>query len=279
MALTFASKGAHLFLWDLRQELLVQVEKEIQIKYPSVDVRCYVCDVSKRAMVSQVANEVKGVIATTQGPSATLDVLVNNAGVVIGKRLLDLTEEEVRRTMDVNILAHFWTVQEFLPAMLSRNHGHIITIASTMGLVGSAGLTDYCSSKFAAVGFGEALRMEIMRAGKSGVWTTVICPNAISTGMFDGISPRLQWLVPFLKEQEVADAVVSAAETGRTVRILPFAINLIYPITRLFPIALRDVLLSFVGATHAMDTFKGRGVDWSMKTTNTAGLVVSSGKS
>jgi all-trans-retinol dehydrogenase (NAD+) len=145
----------------------------------------------------------------------------------------------------VNTFAHFWTIQEFLPMMLKQNQGHIITIASTMGLVGSAGLSDYCASKHAVVGMTEALRMglfypsccccscpycscsssslsELHRLGKKGVWTSLICPNAINTGMFEGISVRLAWLVPFLSEEEVANAVIRASQTGQTGKTPPF---------------------------------------------------------
>ena len=59
----------------------------------------------------------------------------------------------------INTLAHFWTVKAFLPAMLRRGgDGHIVTLASVAGLIGSARLTDYSASKFAAVGFHEALQ-------------------------------------------------------------------------------------------------------------------------
>jgi short-subunit dehydrogenase len=75
----------------------------------------------------------------------------------------------------------------FLPAIMEKNHGHIVTIASMAGLFGNAGLCDYCASKFAAVGFDESLRNEILRLGKDGVKTTVVCPYYINTGMFQGI--------------------------------------------------------------------------------------------
>ena len=74
--------------------------------------------------------------------------------------------------------------------MLEQNHGHIVTIASSAGLAGIAGLADYCSSKFAAVGFTESLQMELVSMKKSGVHTTVICPYIINTGMFDGAKSR-----------------------------------------------------------------------------------------
>ena len=57
------------------------------------------------------------------------------------------------------------TVKAFLPAMLEKNHGHLVTIASSAGLFGNAGLADYCASKFAAVGFDESVRSEIAVKG------------------------------------------------------------------------------------------------------------------
>ena len=74
--------------------------------------------------------------------------------------------------------------------MLERNHGHVVSIASSAGLAGIAGLTDYCSSKFAAVGFNESLQMELSLLKKTGVITTVVCPYLINTGMFHGAKSR-----------------------------------------------------------------------------------------
>ncbi len=71
--------------------------------------------------------------------------------------------------------------------MLEKNHGHLVTIASSAGLFGVAGLGDYCASKYAAVGFEESLRNELVRLNKTGVYTTVVCPYFINTGMFDGV--------------------------------------------------------------------------------------------
>ena len=59
----------------------------------------------------------------------------------------------ITKTLEVNTISHSWTVKAFLPSMLKRNFGHIVTLASAAGLVGVSGLADYCSSKFGAVGF------------------------------------------------------------------------------------------------------------------------------
>lgn len=78
--------------------------------------------------------------------------------------------------------------------MLELDHGHIVSIASMAGHVGIPKLVDYCASKFAAVGFDEALRLELEDLGAMGVHTTCICPFFIqATGMFEDVNSR--WVV------------------------------------------------------------------------------------
>jgi len=72
--------------------------------------------------------------------------------------------------------------------MLEKNHGHIISLASTAGLFGNPNMADYCASKFGAVGFMEALRAELLHLNATGVKTTTVCPYYITTGMFAGTS-------------------------------------------------------------------------------------------
>lgn len=73
--------------------------------------------------------------------------MVNNAGVVKGKLLLDLDEADIRNTFNVNTLAQFWVVQEFLPAMLRARKGHIVNMSSVLGLIACAqmGQAKHCS--------------------------------------------------------------------------------------------------------------------------------------
>ena len=85
---------------------------------------------------------------------------------------------------------YFKTTKAFLPAMLSKKRGHIVSIASSAGLVGVNTLADYCASKFAAVGFMESLSLEFDTL-EAGINTTVVCPYFINTGMFDGVKTRL----------------------------------------------------------------------------------------
>lgn len=103
--------------------------------------------------------------------------------------------------------------------MIEKDHGHIVTIASLAGHVGISKLVDYCSSKFAAVGFDEGLRLELECLGIQGVHTTVICPYFIeSTGMFEDVSSR--W-VPILKSERVADRIITAIRRNEKCAIVP----------------------------------------------------------
>ena len=85
----------------------------------------------------------------------------------------------------------FQTIREFLPNMLQRKHGHIVSIASIAGSTGLAGTVDHCSSKLAAVGFMESLRRELLSAGVTGIQFTTVCPSLITTGLFHGVRFRL----------------------------------------------------------------------------------------
>ncbi|KAI8125711.1 Short-chain dehydrogenase/reductase family 16C member 6 [Lucilia cuprina] len=120
-----------------------------------------------------------------------VSLLINNAGVVSGLHLLDTPDHLIERSFNVNVMAHFWTTKAFLPKMIENQRGHIATIASLAGHVGITKLVDYCASKFAAVGFDEALRLELEVLGHTNIQTTCVCPFFIQqTGMFDDVNAR-----------------------------------------------------------------------------------------
>jgi len=184
---------------------------------------------------------------------------VNNAGVVSGKTFLEVSDKMAELTMDVNILAHFWTVKAFLPDMIRENKGHIVTIASAAGIVGVHGLADYCASKFAAFGFDESIRMELRKLGKKGVKTTCICPYFINTGMFAGCKTKFPLLLPVMDENYVADKIIEAVREDREFVGLPRFVHYMNFLARaLFPTSIFDLLSEHLGTSDAMDDFIGR---------------------
>ncbi len=248
MALHMARKGGSIIGWDYDRRALDKVLFELKLA-GGRPAQGYICDVSDHAAVSATAEKVK----QNGGP---IDILINNAGVVSGKRFLECSTEEIQRTMGVNTMALFWTARAFLPDMIARNAGHMVTVASAAGLVGVASLADYCASKFAAVGFDESMRAELQQTAP-GVCTTIICPYYISTGMFDGVRTRFPWLLPILDRNHAVRRMVDAIE-GRRQRLIMPPLVFTIPLLRLLPVKVFDWTANFLGVNVSMADFKGR---------------------
>ena len=186
-----------------------------------------------------------------------MDVLILNAGVINGKVLEELTEQEIRKTFDVNVLGLYWATKAFLPTMKQRRSGHIVTIASAAGLLGVVRQVDYCATKHAAVGFAESLRVELHRYAPD-LRTTLVCPYYINTGMFDGVKSKVGWLLPILEEQDVADKVISAVERDKPELFMPWSVATL-PFLRGLPSKLFDRAMDFLGVHASMDEFHGAG--------------------
>jgi all-trans-retinol dehydrogenase (NAD+) len=247
MALDFAERGSRVVLWDRNEGALAGVAEEAAGK--GRVIRTMICDVSDRESVYRQAE----ILDKEMGPP---DILINNAGIVSGKPMLETPDDLIEKTMRVNVLALFWTAKAFLPAMIRRGSGHLVTISSAAGLIGVRGLADYCASKFAAYGFDESIRMELRRL-KSGVRTTVVCPFFINTGMFNGVKTRFPLLLPILDSSYAAGTIVRAVLKNKERLIMPRFVAALF-ILRLFPLRLFDLFSDFFGINHAMDEFKGR---------------------
>lgn len=247
MAFRIAAEGGNLILWDVDRQGLVATEVELGSR--GTRVWSFACDLSDRRAVATSATR-------TLADCGRVDVLINNAGVVSGKTLLAASEQEIQRTFDVNALALFWTTRAFLPAMLERNAGHIVTIASAAGIVGTSKLVDYCASKHAAVGFDESLRLELKRQ-RSKVRTTVVCPFYISTGMFEGVRTRFSFLLPILEPDYAVERIVGAIRRNKRRVIMP---RLVYTtwLARLLPVPVFDAIMELLGVNKSMDAFVGR---------------------
>lgn len=248
MALRLAEEGADLILWDVDRAGLEAVREEVAGRGGRVAV--YACDLTDRAAIQATARRV----LDEHGPVHTL---INNAGIVSGKPLLDIPDEAIDRTFAVNTLALFWMTRAFLPGMIEQGGGHVVTIASAGGLVGTARMTDYCASKAAAVAFDESLRLECKRLGLP-IHTTVVCPFYIDTGMFAGVRTRFPRLLPILEPAYVVGRILRAIRKKKRRLILPRFVYVVFP-SRLLPVDAFDRVLSFFGINHSMDEFTGRG--------------------
>ena len=245
MAMEAALRGAEVIIWDLSTDGAEAVRDEIIAA--GGKAKAFTVNVGDQQAVADAAVQV-----------GRVDVVINNAGIVTGAKLLEATEAQIRRTFEVNTLALYWVTRAFLGGMIERESGAVVTIASAAGLVGVARQTDYSASKFAAFGFTESLRNELRTDGHS-VGTLVVCPYYIDTGMFDGVRTKFPRLLPILKEATVATRVIDSIEHGREQLIMP-RLARVMPLTRVFPVRGFDRLMDFFGINHTMDHFVGRTV-------------------
>lgn len=250
MAQKAAARGANVIMWDIDMPGLESLSDQLQ-RWGYKATSYHQCDLSDREEIRDTARRV----LAEQG---TVDVLINNAGVVSGKPLTELSDEAIERTFSINTLSLFRTTRAFLPAMMAQNSGHIVTIASAGGLIGVPRMTDYSSSKFAAIGFDDSLRVELKRLGYKGIRTTVVCPYYINTGMFHGVKTRFPWLLPIMEPDDAANKIISAIEKNKQRLIMPSLALVTYP-GRLLPLSLFDRIADFVGINNSMDDFIGHG--------------------
>lgn len=224
IALRLCKLGVHVVIWDINQ---AGIDETVELlRAHGGTCIGYKVDISKKEEVYRAGNAIRR-------DAGDITLLINNAGVVSGRALLDTPDHLIERSFNVNVLAHFWTVKAFLPAMLQKDHGHIVTIASLAGHVGMSKLVDYCSSKFAAVGFDEAIRLELENLGSQDVLTTCICPFFIqSTGMFDDVDSR--W-VPTLTSENVADRIIIAIQKKEKLVVMPGYLQFMLCIKWIFP--------------------------------------------
>ena len=243
LALKFAKRGAKVILWDVNKDGMAAVQKEITDA--GGDCATYFVDVSDRALVYATAKAV-----------GDIQILINNAGIVTGKTLLECPDELMEKTVQVNTISHFWTIKAFLPAMLKANNGHIVTVASAAGLYGVAGLVDYCASKFGAVGTAEALYMELKKQ-KTKVMSTHVCPYYINTGMFDGVKTKYPAILPILEPDWVAERMVTGILRGEEWIVAP-AISWIMLPAKILPVPWCEYIGGLLGLSDGMNDFKGR---------------------
>lgn len=237
-------RGGTVIAWDIDQGGLDRLADA----YP-YRVAAYQVDLSRRTTTQAAAQR-------TIADQGGVDILVNNAGIVQGRSLLECDDEAIERTFAINVLAHFWTVRAFLPGMIARRRGHIVTVASAAAFGGAPRLPDYTASKGAAFNFDESLRLELKRH-KLPIKTTVVCPWYTNTGMFAGVKSRFGFLLPILDPVKVADKMIKAIEDDRARLIMPVTLYATFPL-RLLPPVLFDAITGFLGISHSMDDFTGQ---------------------
>lgn len=212
-AIAFAREGARLVLTDVDHGELDKTADEIRSS--GREVRTYIMGVSDRSACFELAEAVSA-------DMGTVDVLVNNAGIVVCDDVLALSEHDVKRMMEVNYYGMVWMMQAFVPRMAARRSGHVVNMCSSAGKIGVPRLGGYCATKFAAIGITDSIRPELK---KSGVGFTIVNPGYVNTGMFQG--SHVPFITRWQTPEKVANALVRAVKKNYAEICVPrFSIRL-----------------------------------------------------
>jgi NAD(P)-dependent dehydrogenase (short-subunit alcohol dehydrogenase family) len=164
-----AAKGARLAISDIDPTGLEQTRSLLG----GACVHAQTLDVGDRAAFAAYAET----LATTEGPAA---ILVNNAGVGLAGRLVDMRLEDWDWLLRINLMGVVHGCHFFAPQMVATGKGQIVNIASMLGFYPVADAVPYCTSKFAVLGLSECLRVELAPAG---VGVSAICPGLVRTNI------------------------------------------------------------------------------------------------
>jgi NAD(P)-dependent dehydrogenase (short-subunit alcohol dehydrogenase family) len=218
MALAFADEGARLVLTGRDAQRLEQVR-----------ARCAALGVEATAHVAELTDEaqVQALADAVHARDAALDVLVNNAGVVMGGLCWEVEPADWRRLHEVNVMGVVHGIRAFVPRMIERakasgEGGHVVNMSSVSGFVGARGMATYSASKFAVVGLSESLRGELARYR---IGVSAVCPGFVKTpiqskvklvGELDTPRGRQRVEADFAKTRLLPEAV--AQRTLRAIR-------------------------------------------------------------
>jgi NAD(P)-dependent dehydrogenase (short-subunit alcohol dehydrogenase family) len=224
----------------------------LDVHAPSGDqipgVHYYHCDVGSNESVDRAAREIRKDLGV-------VTILINNAGIFKGgKPAFELTYEEVRDTFDINLMSSFSTIKAFVPGMIERHRGYVVTIGSVLGHVSPAKLSAYSASKAGLLALHEALSYELgpPLSPKSGIRMLLVTPGQINTGLFSGVKTPSKWLAPVLEPSYIATAVVDALKRGEVGELkLPFYVRFM-PLMRVVPLRIAQLAREYSGMDKAM---------------------------
>ncbi|XP_018318947.1 short-chain dehydrogenase/reductase family 16C member 6-like [Agrilus planipennis] len=223
LAVRLATIKAKVVIWDVNEKAIENAQE--RFKKENLQIYSYVVDVTNKKSVEKTADVVKYEV----GP---VDVLINNAGIVSGNTFMDLPDDMIEKTFKVNVISHYWTIKAFLKDMIHRGKGHIVTVGSLTGLLGTYKCCDYSATKFATVGLHESLLTELKTHGHDNIHMTLVCPYFINTGMFDGCKPKN---MAMLQPKDVAKRIVTAIRLEEVFVTIPSFARFALPLKHYIP--------------------------------------------
>jgi short-subunit dehydrogenase len=235
-----------LVIWDVNETLLQETANAFSKQ--GFHTVAYRVDVSDTDAVIAASEQVQKEV----GP---IDILINNAGIIVGKLFTDHTHAEIDKTMRINSNALMHIAKAFLPAMLKNDSGHIVNIASAAGLTSNPRMSVYVASKWAVIGWSDSLYLE-MKTQSRHIAVTTVTPYYINTGMFDGVKSKV---IRILEPGEAAKNIIRGIENNSRFVRMPGIVYTLLFVKGILPASWFDTIVGkWMGVYTTMIDFKGR---------------------
>jgi NAD(P)-dependent dehydrogenase (short-subunit alcohol dehydrogenase family) len=170
MAVVLAAYGATVVVSSRRKEKSEEIASEINGM--GAKAIAIPCDVSRKS-------DIDALVAETVNQLGKVDIMVNNAGMGITKRIIEMSEDEWDQVIDTNLKSVFFGMAAAGKVMIDQGiKGRIINISSAGGLVGTKNIASYCASKAGVVSLSKTGAMEF---GKYGITVNTVCPGYVPT--------------------------------------------------------------------------------------------------
>jgi 3-oxoacyl-[acyl-carrier protein] reductase len=209
-AIALAGEGANLVLTARRKERLAELETAVQ------EAGGKAVSIVGNAAEEETARQAVDLATKTFG---SLDILINNVGIGNYKNIVDTSAEEYDEMMDSNVRSTFLFTRYAVPVMIEQGSGTILMISSMAGVYGFGGEAVYCATKFAQVGFAQALDKELR---PHGIKVGAICPGGVKTEFALGKGRTEQSVADsgMLDPEDVAGVVLMACTQSPRSRII-----------------------------------------------------------
>lgn len=235
-AIALAELKTRLFLTDINQSGLKET-CEMALKNGAELCICKHLDITKFAEIKAFAEEI------TKDYGA-MDIIMNIAGIALFALVEDMTHQHWEKVINTNLFGPIHVIECFLPEMIKAKKGHVVNVASAVGLGGAPWHAAYAAAKSGLVGVSEVLRYDLKQHN---IGVTLICPGGVDTPLKNTVEilgvkneQRVQKLKEMFsrhakKPEEVAEMIIGAIEKDKFMVITSFDIKFIYFCKRFIP--------------------------------------------
>ncbi|ULQ55606.1 SDR family oxidoreductase [Flavihumibacter rivuli] len=247
MAISCLEKGAsNVIIWDIDEAGMEKLAVEMAQQGKRIH--------TDKVDVSSV-DSIQSAAARAREQFGGIDILINNAGVIIGKPFHEHTHRDIDFTMSINTDALMHIALEFVPGMIRNRRGHVVNIASAAGMSPNLRMSIYVASKWAVIGWSESLRLELEGISPD-LHVTTVTPFYINTGMFSGVQSPF---IPIVEQDVAVRKIIKGIERNKIFVRMPGIVYALPLFRGILPQRWYDLIVGkWLGIYKSMDTFRGR---------------------